>query len=126
MATPFEIVAQVIYPPKAGLPSIVVPLGRNAEYEVKGEWEWKFTQGTTASIPLPTDSGLKGFALEVDEASENSVFVRVNGLAPGADGRREVSPGGMTVDLNPVPTDGITALDIDYVAPAHVRIWLFG
>lgn len=122
MATAFSLSGTLDYPPDDGEPIVGRPFSQSGNFDSKSEADLVLTGAGTQSVGLGTVPAVKALLIEVDPTAQAPVNVRVNS---GTDDI-EIAPGGFWAYSNPVPSAGITALDIVHTMDARVLVRLLG
>lgn len=127
MTSPLTVAGSLNYPIDTGQPATVVPLSFIGQYDNNATAVVKVTGTGTMALPFGTVAMAKGLLVKVDTGVDlEPVIVRLNGLAQGADGSFEVSPGGMLFLTSPAPVDGVVSVDVDWTTENVIRFWVFG
>lgn len=124
MATSVSASAQLALPGSTGLTAQSIPFTFSGTYTSKTELDITLTG--TGTYVVPFAGVTKARVVVVHHVAPESgtpevVALRLNG---STDDSIELSPGGWSFSVNPVPDTGVTALSIVHTTDVRVLIWL--
>lgn len=126
MSTPFTVSGTLQLPPAPGLAVAPLPLAVSGVFDSEADFTLNLSGSGTQVVDLGTiaGAGVKGLLITVDPNSTGqNITVKINGSSTGG---IEISPAGGMLYANPVPSAGITGLQIVYATACTVRIWAIG
>lgn len=122
MPTAFTLQGSFDYPPDDGEPIAKRPYSQSGNFDSKSEQDLELTGAGTQAVGFGTLVAVKAMVVEVSPSALAPVNLRING---GTDDI-EIAPGGFWAYSNPVPSAGITAMDVVHTMDAKVQIRLLG
>ena len=122
MAVPFAFTGALSVPPSPTGAAAPIAANQSGQYDSRAEHDLQLTGSATHTVGLGT-VGSPGAKFVLVQVISGAVMVRQNGA--GSAGQTELTAGGMMLVGNPVPTAGITQVDLVHTADAHVLIWAF-
>lgn len=124
--TPFTFTSSLNFPPIDGQPNCAVPFNIAGQYKSREIHDLYFTGAGTLVVPMGTVLSPGALLVVIEHvpiSGAAAVLVRYNGSATGG---KELAPGGLDIYYNPVPSAGITSIQLDYTTLGRVRVWIFG
>lgn len=126
MTFPITATLTLVAPPDEGLPNDELPFTATINVEQASVQKLKFTGAGTHTVNFGSIAGTGAkFILVAQDVITGAQPITCTYNTGTVGGANEVSPGGFTTIMSPVPVAGITSMEITYTANARVKVWIF-